>query len=218
MKIEFCDENNYILKHKVVNGQLVIYYADGSVVRKPYSIAEEKAVLTEEKNQIQSVVQDQDTHKKEWKKYKRKIAGFGAVSLIYLTSLIFAANIPTFLVTSAFLFFTARNIVNSRDAYKKVKDIEKYKMFLKNEDVIGDVVENRKYKQSSRGQAGIRKVNANTIDRYEYSDITKILRESDCPRSEYGDTDTFMNKASARVENGKKKAEKAKVKVKSLFR
>lgn len=218
MKRKFCDENNYILKHRVVNGQLVVYYADGSIVRKPYSIAEEKAILTEEKNQIHSVVCGQTTHEKEWKKYKRKIIGFGTVALVYLTVLLFAANIPTFLVTSAFLYFTAKNIVNSRDAYKKVKDIEKYKMFLKNEDVIGDVVENRRYKQSSRGQAGIRKVNANNIDEYEYRDITKILKESDCPRCEYGDTGTFMNKASARVECAKKQAEQAKVMVKSLFK
>ncbi len=218
MKREFCDENNYILKHKVVNGQLVIDYADGTVVRKPYSIAEEKAILTEEKNQIQSVVSNQKVYKDKWKKYKRKIIGFGAASLVYLTSLIFAANIPTFLFLSALLYFTAKNIVNGRDAYKEVKNIEKYKMFLKNEDVIGDVVESKKYKQSSRGQAGIRKINANTIDRYKYSDITKILGESDCPRSEYGDTDTFLNMVGTYVEEKKQKHEKAKVKVKSLIK
>lgn len=218
MKREFCDGNNYILKHSINGRDLVIHYADGSTRTEPYSIAREKELLEEEKKQIQSVVSNQSEYKKDWNKYKRRIIGFGATSLAYLTVFCLTFDFPVFLVTALFLYFTSRNVVNGREAYKKVKNIEKYKMFLKNEDRINQVVEDDRYKMSSRKRAGIGKVNANNIDRYKYSDITKILGESDCPRSEYGDTNTFSNMTGTYIDEAKQKIGKAKVKVKSLFR
>ncbi len=218
MKREFCDGNNYILKHSINGRNLVIHYADGSTRTEPYSITREKELLEEEKKQIQSVVSNQSEYKKDWDKYKRKIIGFGAAALVYLTVFCFTLNIPTFLVTAFFAFFTAKNIVNGKKPYKRLKNIEKYKMFLKNEDIINDVVEDDRYKRSSRKRAGIRKVNANSIDRFSYSDVIDILDKTDCPRSEYGDTGTFLNMVSAPIDDKIQKAKGVKVKVKSLFR
>ncbi len=218
MKKEFCDKNKYILKYKVTNGELVIFYADGTKKREPYSIDKEKEILATEKRQLGYVVQDEKVQKYKAVSCKWKIGMSIITSLIYIGILCASFNIPSLIIASVFLYLAGRNIIKHVDVYKNIRTIEKYKMFLKNEDIINDAVE-AKAKTSSRSrQNGIRKVNANTIDNYSYGDVTEILSETDCKRSEYGDTEMFVNKASAALECRKKKFEKAKVKVKSLFR
>lgn len=219
MKKEFCDNNNYILRHRIVNGELIIYYADGSTSRERYSISREKEVLAEEKRQIQAIVSDENLYKAELKKRRVRTAVFGGASILYIALLCTAVNVPTLIATAIFLYITGKNVVKGAGVHKKFKDIQKYKMFLKNESIMNDAIECKRVKPSKRRQAGIRKINANTIDKYSYRDVTDFLKLAKCKRSEYGDTGSFVNKISAPLEqhreNFKDLKEKAKVKVKT---
>lgn len=114
-----------------------------------------------------------------------------------------------------FAGFAGKNIKKVLEHSKHLKEFEKYKMFIKNEDIINENVENGfdealgiDLEAQNRRVEGIRTINPNNIDDYSYRDIKNILNDTECPRYDYGDTGTIENKVSKGIEKIKAKVKR----------
>lgn len=222
MKRDLCNEGSYILKYKVtINSEgtkeLVIYYADGTEIHRPYLKEEEKEVLENQKEQLTSVASKANEYKRNCNKAKTKTAILGGIAVMYAGILFSAFNIPTLIATGIFTYFTVRSAEKVLITNKQFKNIEKYKIFLKNENALNDVIEGKfalteEYDRIDTRDNEIRPINSNTIDNIDYRSIKSTMRLSDVERKDWGDDETLSNLASQEFEYYKDKI-KSKVKV-----
>lgn len=220
MKRDLCRDDSYILKYEINikddgSKEIIIYYANGSKEHKPYFKEEEINVLRTQKRQIETVSQNADSYRREANKSKLKTVLLSAIAIMYAGILFSTFNIPTLIATGLFTYFAVKSADKTLTATKKFKEVEKYKIFLRNEDVINDVLEGKnalteEYEHDRDND--IRLVNANTIDDFDYKTIKSAMRLTGQERKDWGDDDTSANLVSQEFEYYKDKI-KSKVKV-----
>lgn len=206
MKRDLCNDKTYILKYKINikndgSKEIVIYYADGTEVHRPYSKNEEIEILGIQREQIKSVVSEADKYRRKSNKSKLKTVILGAISIIYAGILFSTFNIPTLIAAGLFTYFTVKNAEKSLNISKQFRDIEKYKIFLKNENAMNDAIEGKKaltedYEHTDDMDNKIRQINSNTIDNADYRSIKTVMRLTDVKRKDWGDDETLTNLAS----------------------
>ena len=206
------DQDKYILGYVRGTGPggtgdyLTIHYGDGSNQVIPYTVADEVALLNTQKQQLATLKKDSDATKKKRNGFIGQTLASAFVCLMYASILATTFTVGSFIVFGA---FAAIGINRGYKAYKKNKDfktLEKYKVFIKNDTMLNNnlttecsdkvVKPENAVNQTDRRTAGIRDLNANTIDDVSLRDVKRVLREADCDRYLYGDTNTVMNHAA----------------------
>jgi len=142
--LNFEDSRSFILNYKVEENEIKVNFASGEKYIVPYSMENERRILEKMKNQI---LFSEEFEKKQQKRFSSSLKwSLWDVAMISLIAVIMSngiANYSPVINVIIMCFYTIDiffRIYSMIDSNVKYKDIQKNKMFLKNEELINSKV------------------------------------------------------------------------------
>lgn len=142
--LNFEDSRSFILNYKVEENEIKVNFASGEKYIVPYSMENERRILEKMKNQI---LFSEEFEKKQQKRFSSSLKwSLWDVAMISLIAVIMSngiANYSPIINVIIMCFYTIDiffRIYSMIDSNVKYKDIQKNKMFLKNEELINSKV------------------------------------------------------------------------------
>lgn len=132
------EKSSFILNYKKVNDKVIIKYADGRPFVMPYTIELEKELLRRMKNQVLNTEKTQEKLRKE----RRKFTCFALIitillAVVLMADIVVSKGIGVILINiilgGTFLTYCGLKI---NEQNKILKDIEKNRTFIENEDLL----------------------------------------------------------------------------------
>lgn len=186
--LNYNDSKAFILNYKIEDNKIIINLASGEKYVIPYSLENEKKLLTQMKKQI---LNSSKFEKKQEKRFSFAWKwGVFSSSMLIIFSIMLATGITvnpiaTIIGGSWMIIDIASRIYAMIDSKRKIEDIHKNKMFLSNQESINQKIKsnqnilsntNKKTKEIvSSASKNKPTFNLNVIDKIKYKELKKIL-------------------------------------------
>lgn len=186
--LNYEDSKTFILNYKIEDNQIIVNLASGEEYIIPYSLENEKKLLEQMKEQvIDSDVFKSKQEKKfsvawKWAIWSGTMLVFNAVVLATGSS---SLPIVNGICAGWFVFDTTYRVYSMIDSKKKIKDVNKNRMFLNNEELLNEKVKsnqnilsntNTKTKELVASTPEDAQVfSLNTMDKIKYQELKTIL-------------------------------------------
>lgn len=186
--LNYEDSKTFILNYKIEDNQIIVNLASGEEYIIPYSLENEKKLLEQMKEQVL----DSDVFKSKqekrfsvawkWAIWSSAMLVFNAVVLATGSS---SLPIVSGLCAGWFVFDITYRVYSMIDSKKKIKDVNKNRMFLNNEELLNEKVKsnqnilsntNTKTKEFVASTPEDAQVfSLNTMDKIKYQELKTIL-------------------------------------------
>lgn len=186
--LNYEDSKTFILNYKIEDNQIIVNLASGEEYIIPYSLENEKKLLEQMKEQvIDSDVFKSKQEKRfsvawKWAIWSGAMLVFNAVALATGSS---SLPIVNGICAGWFVFDTTYRVYSMIDSKKKIKDVNKNRMFLNNEELLNEKVKsnqnilsntNTKTKELVASTPEDAQVfSLNTMDKIKYQELKTIL-------------------------------------------
>ena len=186
--LNYEDSKTFILNYKIEDNQIIVNLASGEEYIIPYSLENEKKLLEQMKEQvIDSDVFKSKQEKRfsvawKWAIWSGAMLVFNAVVLATGSS---SLPIVNGICAGWFVFDTTYRVYSMIDSKKKIKDVNKNRMFLNNEELLNEKVKsnqnilsntNTKTKELVASTPEDAQVfSLNTMDKIKYQELKTIL-------------------------------------------
>ena len=139
------DKRDFILNYMIENDQIKIRYADNKTYTIPYTSHNEKKIIKKMKLQVLNSGKFEDEQKENVKKYiKGLIANIAILSLNILSIVYLDSGMISYIISIISAFTLEAYTCNIIKIKRALKDIEKNKLLINNEEEINkSIVENK---------------------------------------------------------------------------
>ena len=186
--LNYEDSKTFILNYKIEDNQIIVNLASGEEYVIPYSLENEKNLLNRMKEQVLNSVEFECEQKRrfsaawKWTIFSSAMLALNAVSLATGNSL---TPIVSIICSGWFVIDITYNIYRMIDSKKKIEDVNKNRMFLKNKELLNERVKsnqnilsntNTKTKELVASTPKDEQVfSLNTMDKIKYQELKTIL-------------------------------------------
>lgn len=186
--LNYDDSKTFILNYKIEDNQIIVNLASGEEYIIPYSLKNEKKLLEQMKEQVL------DSNLFKSKQEKRfsvawKFAIWSSAMVVF-NAIVLATGRSSLPILSGlcagwFVFDTIYRVYSMIDSKKKIKDVNKNRMFLNNEELLNEKVKSNQNILSNTNTKTKKLVastpedaqvfSLNTMDKIKYQELKTIL-------------------------------------------
>ena len=186
--LNFEDSKTFILNYRVEDNQIIVNLASGENYVIPYTLENGKNLLERMKTQVLSSSEFETKQEKrfssawKWAIWSGTMLAFNAIMLATGNT---AVPVVSGICAGWFVFDTTYRIYSMVDSKRKIKDINKNRMFLNNEELLNQKVKSNQNILSDTDKKTKELVSTtpedkpvfslNNMDEIRYEELKKIL-------------------------------------------
>ena len=139
--LSYDGSKTFVLNYKIEDNQIIVNLASGENYVIPYSLENEKKLLERMKKQVLSSYEFEIKQEKRFSSAWKWAVWSG--SMLVFNVVVLAAGITSIPIVNGlcagwFVFDTTCRIYSMIDSKKKIKDVNKNRMFLNNEELLNE--------------------------------------------------------------------------------
>lgn len=171
------DERTFILNYEVKDNKIIVNFASGKKYEVPYTVEDEKTILTLMREQVNNT----EKFEKKAKKELKVTAGwliFSIVNIAFDATILLtgSSTAPTLQVIGGSLFILSGTLETCAlvDIKAKLKDLKKNKLFLDNEDLF-EYKEKTNTDVLNKEESVRETITLNDIDKISYNEVKEMV-------------------------------------------